>query len=86
MHPRAWPKALERLGVVAGSPTAKAVYRAVRKLADLDDLPPPGDEEIVLPPAAHAWSHAVPGSSFEIIYSFDAERVTFRTLRIRAPY
>lgn len=74
-------RARERLGVVAGSPEAKALARLTNELAAAPSLPRRGDVELLLPPSLWCWEVRLPAFGLRLVYAFDAVSVTLVTLR-----
>ena len=78
-------RALERLGIIPGSPAAKRIVAEINKLAGTETLPTPDDVEDIMPPVRHVWSHAVPTTGYVVLYTFNAELLTAWSVRVRPP-
>ena len=76
-------RSVERLGVLAGSPSYRAVSSTMRALASAQ-LPGPGDFEMHFAPTK-AHVRRVTGQNLWLVYRFDDDSVYIMTVRGQPP-
>ena len=78
----AYLRAVERHGVVRGSPIAQRIAAEIRFIEAAEDLPLVDDFEVLLPPAMHCWSRRIPKTGFCLVYLVSEAEVVLVTLQL----
>ena len=80
-----YTRAVQRRGILAGSPDGRAVGATLRALAAEPELPAAADYETLLPPVARAFVRRVQSRNLWVLYVFDDARVLPVSLTVTPP-
>jgi hypothetical protein len=79
----AFLRAYRRLGVVPGTPAARAIAATIRELDGDVRLPAESDVEFMMPPSLTGYLRQVRRTGFDLAYAVSETEVVVLTLRVR---